>query len=122
MVTEFASAFALIAAVARNGVIGLDNRLPWRLPEDLRRFRALTIGHSVVMGRRTWESLSRALPERQNIVVTRSADYRAEGAVTSCRSLPPRVRCFHRGRTNNGAKLPGSRIDSTAPTDSATHS
>ena len=86
MVTEFASAFALIAAVARNGVIGLDNRLPWRLPEDLRRFRALTIGHSLVMGRRTWESLSRALPERQNIVVTRSADYRAEGAETA-RSL-----------------------------------
>src|SRR5438552_13755283 len=77
---------ALIAAVARNGVIGLDNRLPWRLPEDLRRFRALTIGHSVVMGRRTWESLSRALPERQNIVVTRSADYRAEGA-EAARSL-----------------------------------
>jgi dihydrofolate reductase len=71
---------ALIAAVARNGVIGADNRLPWRLPEDLRHFRALTVGHAVVMGRRTWESLRGALPERQNIVVTRREGYVAAGA------------------------------------------
>jgi dihydrofolate reductase len=64
---------ALIAAVAKNGVIGIDNRLPWRLPEDMKRFRALTLGHSVIMGRRTWESIGRPLPERQNIVVTRAA-------------------------------------------------
>ena len=63
---------ALIAAVARNGIIGVDNRLPWRLPEDLRRFRALTYGHAVIMGRRTWESIGRPLPGRQNIVVTRN--------------------------------------------------
>jgi dihydrofolate reductase len=73
--------FALIAAVARNGVIGANNALPWRLPADLRRFRALTTGHTVVMGRRTWESLGRALPGRENIVVTRSPGYAAEGAV-----------------------------------------
>ena len=72
---------ALIVAVARNGVIGRDGALPWRLPEDLRRFRALTTGHSIVMGRRTWESLSRALPGRQNIVVTRHAGFTAEGAL-----------------------------------------
>ena len=71
---------ALIAAVAANGVIGRDGRLPWRLPEDLRRFRELTTGHAIVMGRRTWESLARALPGRQNIVVTRNASYRAAGA------------------------------------------
>ena len=71
---------ALIAAVARNGVIGADNRLPWRLPEDLRRFKALTLGHTVVMGRRTWESLPRALPDRQNIVITRQRAYAADGA------------------------------------------
>ena len=64
-------ALALIAAVAANGVIGRDGKLPWRLPEDLRHFRALTTGHAVIMGRRTWESLPHALPERQNIVVTR---------------------------------------------------
>src|SRR6185295_15359397 len=67
-------------AVAANGVIGADNRLPWHLSEDLKRFRALTTGHTVIMGRKTWESLPRALPERQNIVVTRRADYTAAGA------------------------------------------
>lgn len=71
---------ALIAAVARNGVIGADNRLPWRLPEDLRHFRALTLGHAVVMGRRTWESLRGPLPDRQNIVVTRQPGFVAPGA------------------------------------------
>jgi dihydrofolate reductase len=79
-------AFAVIAAVARNGVIGIENRLPWRLPDDLKRFRALTGGHAVVMGRRTWESLPGALPNRQNIVVTRTPAYLAEGAETA-RSL-----------------------------------
>jgi dihydrofolate reductase len=71
---------ALIAAVAANGVIGAGNRLPWHLSEDLKRFRALTVGHAVIMGRKTWESLPRALPERQNIVVTRRVDYAAAGA------------------------------------------
>jgi dihydrofolate reductase len=71
---------ALIAAVARNGVIGADNRLPWRLPEDLRHFRRVTLGHSVIMGRRTWQSLPSALPERQNIVITRQHGFVAPGA------------------------------------------
>ena len=75
-----APSVALIAAVAANGVIGAGNRLPWRLPEDLKRFRALTVGHAVIMGRKTWESLPRALPERQNIVVTRRGDFAAVGA------------------------------------------
>ena len=70
----------LIAAVARNGVIGKDNALPWRLPEDLKRFKALTMGHPIVMGRKTWESLGRPLPGRSNIVITRDKGYRAEGA------------------------------------------
>ena len=74
---------ALIAAVARNGVIGRDGALPWRLPEDLRHFRALTSGHAVIMGRRTWQSLRRALPERQNIVLTRRRDLVLEGASTA---------------------------------------
>ena len=73
-------ALALIAAVASNGVIGRDGRLPWRLPEDLRRFRTLTTGHSIIMGRRTWDSIARALPERQNIVVTRQPRFAAQGA------------------------------------------
>ncbi len=77
---------ALIAAVARNGVIGVDNRLPWRLPEDMKRFRALTTGHSVIMGRRTWESIGRPLAGRQNIVVTRAHPVGAPG-IEFARSL-----------------------------------
>jgi len=75
-----ASGVELIAAVAANGVIGADNRLPWHLSEDLKRFRALTTGHAVIMGRKTWQSLPRALPQRQNIVVTRQAGFAAAGA------------------------------------------
>jgi len=71
---------ALIAAVARNRVIGAGNALPWRLPDDLRHFRTLTTGHAVIMGRRTWESIGRPLPQRQNIVVSRSPAWHAEGA------------------------------------------
>ena len=70
---------ALLAAVAANGVIGDRNALPWRLPEDLRHFKALTLGHPVVMGRKTFESIGRPLPGRANIVVTRSRDYQATG-------------------------------------------
>ena len=62
----------IIAAASRNGVIGQDNRMPWHLPADLLHFRALTEGHSVIMGRRTFESMGRPLPKRQNIVITRN--------------------------------------------------
>ena len=78
-----APALALIVAVARNGVIGAANTLPWRLPDDLKHFRALTTGHAVIMGRKTWESLPRPLPGRQNIVVTRQTGYVAVGAETA---------------------------------------
>ena len=71
---------SIIAAVASNGVIGANDALPWRLPDDLRHFRALTRGHAVIMGRRTWESLAGPLAERQNIVVTSRAGYLAAGA------------------------------------------
>ncbi len=70
----------LIAAVASNGVIGLDNTLPWRLRADLAHFKAHTSGHPVIMGRKTWESLGRPLPKRRNIVITRNPDYIASGA------------------------------------------
>ncbi len=74
---------SLLAAVARDGVIGRDGTIPWRLPEDLARFRELTTGHVVVMGRRTWDSLPdrfRPLPGRRNVVVTRDPSWSAEGA------------------------------------------
>ena len=73
----------LVAAVAANGVIGRDGQLPWRLPEDLKHFKRLTLGHPIIMGRRTWESLGRALPGRDNIVVTRTAGYDAPGAAVA---------------------------------------
>jgi len=63
---------ALVVAVADNGVIGRDGGLPWRLPDDLKHFKQLTTGHAVVMGRRTWESIGRPLPNRLNIVLSRS--------------------------------------------------
>lgn len=69
----------LIVAVADNGVIGRDNTLPWHLPEDLKRFKRLTMGKPIVMGRKTFESIGKPLPGRQNIVVTRDANYRREG-------------------------------------------
>ena len=73
----------LIWAQSTSGVIGRDGTIPWRLPEDLARFKELTMGHTVVMGRRTWESLPRSvrpLPGRRNVVITRDPDYRADGA------------------------------------------
>jgi len=70
----------LVAAASSNGVIGRDNTLPWRLPADLRHFRALTMGKPVLMGRRTWASIGRPLPGRDNIVLSRDPDFRAEGA------------------------------------------
>jgi dihydrofolate reductase len=76
----------LVAAVAANGVIGREGGLPWRLPEDLKHFKRLTLGHPVIMGRRTWESLGGALPGRDNIVVTAQPGYSAPGAAIA-RSL-----------------------------------
>lgn len=68
----------LIVAVADNGVIGREGGLPWRLSEDLRRFKQRTLGRPVVMGRKTWESLGKPLPGRTNIVITRRTDYRID--------------------------------------------
>ncbi|MBL0730885.1 dihydrofolate reductase [Piscinibacter sp. HJYY11] len=76
----------LIAAVARNGAIGRDNQLLFRIPGDLPRLKRLTLGHPVIMGRKTWDSLppkNRPLPGRLNIVVTRNRDWQAEGAVVA---------------------------------------
>lgn len=76
------SAIWLIVAVADNGVIGRDGGLPWRIPDDMRRFKALTMGKPCIMGRKTWEGLPRKpLPGRANIVVTRDGKFQADGAV-----------------------------------------
>lgn len=72
---------SLIVAYAQGGVIGLDNQLPWHLPEDLKRFKALTMGHHIIMGRKTYDSLGRLLPGRTTVIVTRNADLKVEGAL-----------------------------------------
>jgi dihydrofolate reductase len=69
----------LIAAVARNGVIGADGGIPWHLPQDFAHFKATTLGHTLVMGRATYESIGRPLPGRRTIVLTRDAGWRAAG-------------------------------------------
>lgn len=72
---------ALVVAVAHNGVIGGNNQLLWHLPADLKHFKQITTGHVVIMGRKTHESIGRALPNRQNVVISRQAGYQAEGCV-----------------------------------------
>ena len=73
---------AMIAALADNHVIGLDNRMPWHLPADLKHFKAMTLGKPIIMGRKTWDSLGRPLPGRLNLVVSRQPDLQLEGAET----------------------------------------
>ena len=73
----------LVAAVAANGIIGANGKLPWHIPEELKHFKQLTLGHPVIMGRRTWESLKGPLPQRENIYVTSQAGYDAPGAAVA---------------------------------------
>jgi dihydrofolate reductase len=72
-----------IVAVAKNGVIGKADGLPWYLPAELARFKEVTMGHPIIMGRRTHESIGRALPGRTNIVITRNKDFKAEGCIVT---------------------------------------
>ncbi len=74
---------SLVVARADNGVIGKDNALPWRIPADLKHFKRLTLGKPVVMGRRTFESIGKPLPGRENIVLTRDRGWRAEGVTVA---------------------------------------
>ena len=72
---------SLIAAIGKNNVIGVDNKLPWKLSADLKRFRQITSGKPVIMGRKTFESIGRPLPNRTNIIITRDKSYKADGCV-----------------------------------------
>ena len=75
---------AIIVAAAKNGVIGRNNQLPWHLPQDLKYFKAVTLGKPVIMGRKTYESIGKPLPGRTNIVITRNSDWRAaEGVIVT---------------------------------------
>ena len=92
----------LLVARARNGVIGRDNALPWHLPEDLRHFKATTMGHPIVMGRRTYESIGRPLPGRRTIVVTRDPTWAQPG-------------CERAGSLAEAIRLAGTPGAATAP-------
>jgi dihydrofolate reductase len=70
----------LVAALGRNRAIGLDGKMPWHLPAELQHFKRTTMGRTIVMGRKTWQSIGRPLPGRQNVVVSRDPNYRADGA------------------------------------------
>jgi dihydrofolate reductase len=98
---------SLIVARARNGVIGRENGMPWHLPADLAHFKRTTLGHPVIMGRRTWESIGRALPGRRNIVVSRNAAFAAPGAevVTSLAQAWQAVEAADEAFVIGGAQL-----------------
>ena len=74
---------SIIAALAENRVIGINNTLPWRLPNDLKHFRRLTTGHAIILGRKNYESIGKPLPERRNVVITRQSGYEAPGCLVA---------------------------------------
>ena len=89
---------SMIVAMANNRVIGVDNQLPWRLPADLKHFKAMTMGKPIIMGRKTWESIGRPLPGRRNIVISRQSNYSAAGAdVVASLSAGLELACAHAG-------------------------
>jgi dihydrofolate reductase len=98
---------SLIVAYAQNRVIGRDNTLPWKLPSDLAHFKRTTLGHPIIMGRKTWESLGRPLPGRRNIVITRDANYPAQGAecVTSLAQAIASVQDLEEAFVIGGAQI-----------------
>lgn len=94
---------SLIAAASRNGVIGNKGKLPWRLPADLQRFKRITMGHPILMGRKTFESIGKPLPGRTNIVITRRKDFQCGGA-TVANSLEEALLICDRGATAQRSK------------------
>src|SRR5690625_244630 len=113
-------ALRLVVAYAQNRCIGRDNALPWHLPGDLAHFKQTTLGHPIVMGRKTWESIGRPLPGRQNLVITRNPDYQADGAllchsleeaIARCPEAPEIGRASCRERVENGVGAEACRRD-----------
>jgi dihydrofolate reductase len=100
----------LIVARARNGVIGRCGALPWQLPEDLAHFKRTTMGHAIVMGRKTWDSIGRALPGRRNIVLTRNPNWRAPGAEVASSLEDALQKCAAR-REAGAANAPPGEAD-----------
>ncbi|WP_374057986.1 dihydrofolate reductase [Nitrosomonas supralitoralis] len=91
---------SILVAMAKNRVIGKNNQLPWHLPADLKHFKFLTMGHTIVMGRKTYESIGRPLPGRENIIITRQAGYGVPGAMVA-NSLQDALLICEQGKTTN---------------------
>jgi dihydrofolate reductase len=104
---------SIIAAVARNGVIGKDNALPWRIDDDMRFFLSMTTGHIVITGRRNFEAMGQALPNRFNIVVSRDAGFAAPN-VTRCDSLEQALALAEQGRETEAFIIGGAQIYAAA--------
>ncbi len=86
-----------VLAIGKNGAIGKDGRVPWRIPEDLKHFKAMTVGHAIVMGRKTYEETKRPLPNRRNIVITRNSAFEAPG----CEVVPTLEQAISLARTTD---------------------
>lgn len=100
---------SIIVAVSANGVIGKDNQLIWRLPDDLKRFKNLTLGHPMIMGRKTFESIGRPLPGRTSIVITRNPGFFAEGVVLAT-SLSDAIQKARQTETSEAFVIGGGNI------------
>jgi len=100
---------SLVVAMSINGVIGSDNQLPWHLADDLKFFKALTTGHTVLMGRKTFDSIGKALPNRQNLVLTRQPDLTLPGAIC-CANLPEAIQIARRAQETDLFVIGGAEI------------
>jgi len=100
---------AIVVAASKNLVIGKDNKLPWHLPADLKYFKNLTMGHCIIMGRKTFESIGKPLPGRTNIVVTRNKDYSKEGIIV-CSSLEEAYDYANKNNENEAFVIGGAEI------------
>jgi dihydrofolate reductase len=102
---------SIIVAVAENGVIGRGGQLPWRLSADLQRFKRLTMGHTIVMGRRTWESIGRPLPGRRTVVVSRQPNYRVdETAVAVASNVEHAIQIAEESHDDEGFIIGGAEL------------
>ncbi|MCF2442827.1 dihydrofolate reductase [Dyadobacter sp. CY345] len=100
---------SIIVAVSENGVIGLNNQLIWRLPDDLKRFKQLTLGHPIIMGRKTFESIGKPLPGRQSIIITRDKNFSFEGTVV-VNSLADAIEAAKKTETEEAFVIGGGDI------------
>jgi dihydrofolate reductase len=99
---------SLIVAHSQNRVIGVQNRLPWNLPEDLRRFKTITMGHPIIMGRKTFDSIGRVLPHRENLIISRQPGYEVSGAVVF--SGLDAALAYSQGKTDEAFVIGGGEI------------